>query len=166
MAASRKGRLRMAGGGRQGTCYNSVSGERYAGEWKDDKRNGNGIHHYANGDRYDGEWKEHKENGTGTFQPTQGAGAPHADPAKSYTMYSESGRCQQAVVSSRRFNDAVSLWADPVDRWREWNGSIGQEAGRERGPENSAEGTRTKQMRLATDWRAIHVDPLSRTCRS
>ena len=37
----------------QGT-YTFASGERYVGEYKDDKRNGNGTHTFANGNRYEG----------------------------------------------------------------------------------------------------------------
>lgn len=34
------------------------NGDRYNGEWKDDKRNGNGEMIYFYGDKYFGEWKE------------------------------------------------------------------------------------------------------------
>ena len=37
-----------------------ANGERYNGEWKDDKRSGKGSMMYATNERYDGEWKEDK----------------------------------------------------------------------------------------------------------
>jgi hypothetical protein len=40
-----------------------VNGNRYDGEWKENQRNGLGIHTFLSGHRYDGEWKEDKRNG-------------------------------------------------------------------------------------------------------
>ena len=41
-------------------------GEKYVGEWKDDKRNGKGTYTFARGEKYVGEWKDDKRNGQGT----------------------------------------------------------------------------------------------------
>ncbi len=49
-------------------CYGShtfKSGNIYEGEWKDNKRNGQGIATFTNGDKYVGEWKDNKRNGQG-----------------------------------------------------------------------------------------------------
>ena len=35
-------------------------GNKYVGEWKDDKRDGQGTYTYANGDKYVGEFKDGK----------------------------------------------------------------------------------------------------------
>ena len=40
--------------------------DRYAGEFKDDKRHGHGTYASANGDKYVGDWKGGAESGTGT----------------------------------------------------------------------------------------------------
>ncbi len=48
-------------------------GEKYVGEWKDDKRNGQGTYTYANGDKYVGEHKDDKANGQGTLTYANGA---------------------------------------------------------------------------------------------
>ena len=50
----------------QGT-YTYANGNKYVGEFKDDKRNGQGTFTYANGDKYVGEFKDDKRNGQGTF---------------------------------------------------------------------------------------------------
>ena len=50
----------------QGT-YTNANGNKYVGEWKDDKRHGQGILNLANGDKYVGEFKKRKANGQGTF---------------------------------------------------------------------------------------------------
>jgi len=38
-----------------------ANGEKYDGQWKDDKKQGRGMHSYQNGDRYDGGWIEDEE---------------------------------------------------------------------------------------------------------
>ena len=45
--------------------YYYTDGNRHEGEWKDDKRHGNGIFYDINGDRYEGEWVEDKMEGNG-----------------------------------------------------------------------------------------------------
>ena len=35
------------------------------GEFQNDVREGSGVYYYANGDRYSGEWKNQKRNGNG-----------------------------------------------------------------------------------------------------
>ncbi len=47
--------------------YTSPTGHKYVGEWKDDKRHGQGTLTSPNGDKYVGEWKDGKRNGQGTF---------------------------------------------------------------------------------------------------
>ena len=41
--------------------------DKYVGEWKDGKMNGNGTYTHAKGDKYVGEWKDGKMNGNGTY---------------------------------------------------------------------------------------------------
>jgi len=56
-----------------GNCQNGfgtyiwANGDKYDGEWKNDKRNGYGTFTWANGYKYVGEWKNDKRNGYGTF---------------------------------------------------------------------------------------------------
>ncbi len=50
----------------QGT-YTWPDGRRYEGEFKDGKRDGKGIQTLADGTRYEGEWKDDKGNGRGTY---------------------------------------------------------------------------------------------------
>jgi hypothetical protein len=40
---------------------------RYVGGWKDDKKHGEGTHHYRKGDTYEGSWKDGKRHGYGTY---------------------------------------------------------------------------------------------------
>ena len=46
--------------------YTWADGDKYVGEWKDDKANGHGTCTWATGNQYVGEWKDHKLNGQGT----------------------------------------------------------------------------------------------------
>ena len=49
----------------QGT-YTWPDGQKYVGEWKDDKRNGQGTHTWPDGQKYVGDYKDGKRNGQGT----------------------------------------------------------------------------------------------------
>jgi hypothetical protein len=49
-----------------------VDGTKYVGEWKNGKSDGEGTLTYANGDKYIGEFKNHKENGQGTITYANG----------------------------------------------------------------------------------------------
>ena len=42
-------------------------GDKYVGQWKDGKKNGQGTYTFANGNKYLGQWKDGKKNGQGTF---------------------------------------------------------------------------------------------------
>jgi hypothetical protein len=55
--------------GRFDNCYGTYvwdDGEKYVGEWKNDRRNGKGVNTWAEGYKYDGEWKDDKRHGKGT----------------------------------------------------------------------------------------------------
>ena len=47
--------------------YIFADGDRYVGEWSDDKLNGQGTYTFADGDKYVGEWSDDKKNGHGTY---------------------------------------------------------------------------------------------------
>ena len=47
-------------------AYTFASGSKYVGEFKDDKQNGQGAYTFASGSKYVGEWKDDKRNGQGT----------------------------------------------------------------------------------------------------
>ena len=51
-------------------CFGTVTwavGNKYVGEWRDGKRNGQGTVTFANGEKYVGEWENDKRNGQGTY---------------------------------------------------------------------------------------------------
>ena len=51
-------------------CFGTLTfanGAKYVGEWKDDKRHGQGTATFANGEKYVGEFKEDKYHGQGTY---------------------------------------------------------------------------------------------------
>ena len=47
----------------------------YVGEWKDNKKHGQGTYTWANGRKYVGEWKDNKRHGQGTFTYANGSTA-------------------------------------------------------------------------------------------
>jgi hypothetical protein len=42
-------------------------GKKYVGEYKDDKKHGQGTHTFPNGEKYVGEYKDNKHHGQGTY---------------------------------------------------------------------------------------------------
>src|SRR5689334_13036979 len=44
-----------------------INGERYDGDWKNNRKDGKGIMIFLNGDKYDGEWKNDKMHGVGSY---------------------------------------------------------------------------------------------------
>ena len=57
-----------------GTYYFSGKnlGDKYTGEWKNDKRHGQGTYTHANGDKYVGNFKDEKYHGQGTYTYANG----------------------------------------------------------------------------------------------
>ncbi|MDC1061754.1 hypothetical protein OAQ23_03120 [Hellea sp.] len=55
----------------QGT-FTYANGDKYIGEFKDDNMHGQGILTYADGHKYIGKWKDNKINGQGTFTYANG----------------------------------------------------------------------------------------------
>jgi hypothetical protein len=60
-------------------CYGTLTwgkgeweGDKYVGEFKDNKRHGQGTYTHANGDKYVGEWKDDYRHGQGTGTWTNG----------------------------------------------------------------------------------------------
>ena len=51
-------------------CYGTYvweDGQKYVGDWKDDKQHGQGSSTFANGDKYVGEWRDGKRHGQETM---------------------------------------------------------------------------------------------------
>jgi hypothetical protein len=44
----------------------------YSGEWRDNKKEGNGSYIYSNGERYEGGWQRDKKHGFGTYKYRNG----------------------------------------------------------------------------------------------
>lgn len=56
-------------------CIGNVTlanGDKYVGEWRDGKMNGQGTYTYSNGNRYVGEWWDDKKNGRGIYTWSNG----------------------------------------------------------------------------------------------
>ena len=53
--------------------FTQSNGDKYVGEVKDDKRNGQGTYTFANGNKYVGEWKDDNRNGQGILYLANGS---------------------------------------------------------------------------------------------
>ena len=47
--------------------YFYKSGDKYEGDFKDDKKNGKGIYYFKNGNKYEGQFKNNFREGKGIF---------------------------------------------------------------------------------------------------
>ena len=52
--------------------YTYSSGDKYVGEYKNNKHHGQGIYTYSNGDKYVGEFKDGNQHGHGTYIKPEG----------------------------------------------------------------------------------------------
>ena len=87
------------------------NGDKYVGEWKDDKQHGQGTLTYADGNKYVGEYKDHKRHGQGTFTFADGRkeiGSWENDLLNGYaTRYNDVGTILQEGI----FKDDVFQYA-------------------------------------------------------
>ena len=94
---------------KNGLLYTWKNGSTYVGEWKDDKKNGQGKYIYGKGngegDKYEGEWKDDKKNGQGTyFFPDGGklVGEFRKDSPWNITDYDKNGKIKGKYVNGVR----------------------------------------------------------------
>jgi len=52
--------------------YTYADGEKYVGEWQDNKSNGQGTFTWPDGRKYVGEWRDDKRTGVGTMVSPNG----------------------------------------------------------------------------------------------
>lgn len=44
-----------------------ANGDKYDGDWTEDKKGPNGMEFYTNGDKYDGQWENNLPHGNGSL---------------------------------------------------------------------------------------------------
>ena len=72
--------------------YTTANGDKYVGEFKDNKYEGQGTYTSASGDKYVGEWKDGKNNGQGTATFANGRVMPMEELEKVYGKMANSLR--------------------------------------------------------------------------
>jgi hypothetical protein len=88
----------------QGNCVNGQgtqtfpNGDKYVGEWKDNKRHGKGTYTWSSGHTYVGEWKDNKRHGQGTY--TSSSGDQFVGEFKNNTMFGRNRAKEVAETNS------------------------------------------------------------------
>ena len=78
-------------------------GSKYEGDWIDNKREGQGINTWSKGERYTGDWKGNKRHGKGTF------------------VYADGGKYVGDWEDDKRHGNGENTWADSrqyVGAWK------------------------------------------------
>jgi hypothetical protein len=90
----------------QGT-YTYTNGNKYVGEFENGKRHGQGNHTTASGNKYVGEWKVGKRNGQGTYTDTSGnkyvGGWKNGKKHGQGTAAYADGRVQEGIFKDNNF---------------------------------------------------------------
>ena len=84
-------------------AYTYKNGIKYVGEWKDDKKNGQGTYNWPDGDKYVGEYKDGKRNGQGTLT--------HADGAQYVGKWADNKFSGRGTYTYANGNKYVGEWA-------------------------------------------------------
>jgi len=84
--------------------YTFEGGQKYIGEWKDDKTNGQGIRTYPSGNKYVGEYKDGKKHGQGT--------ATFASGNKYVGEYKDGKKTGQGTYTYANGDKYVGEWKD------------------------------------------------------
>eukprot|EP00559_Dactyliosolen_fragilissimus_P002574 CAMPEP_0184865818 /NCGR_PEP_ID=MMETSP0580-20130426/19193_1 /TAXON_ID=1118495 /ORGANISM="Dactyliosolen fragilissimus" /LENGTH=327 /DNA_ID=CAMNT_0027365151 /DNA_START=57 /DNA_END=1037 /DNA_ORIENTATION=- len=87
----------------QGT-YLSPNGKKYVGEWKEDMKHGQGTYLFPNGAKYVGEWKEDKRSGQGT--------STYANCDKYYGEWKENMKHGQGTYIYANGDNYVGEWKE------------------------------------------------------
>jgi len=102
----------------QGTCY-FADGRKYVGNWKNGKRDGQGTFTRSDGRKYVGNWKNDKFEGQGTFTWTNGDKyvgyfkENQFDGQGAYTW--PSGKKQEGIWKESKFTGPIITWKTPHD---------------------------------------------------
>ena len=86
--------------------YTYKNGDRYDGDWVDDKRHGHGVYYFASGNRYDGDWVDGNYHGHGVF------------------YYANGDRYDGDYVDDKRHGHGVFYYADGSHYEGEWSEGV------------------------------------------
>ena len=84
------------------------NGDKYDGEFKDDKMEGHGVYIYTNGEKYVGVWKDDKKHGHGVY-----TGAPTRGTSDTYDgQYKDDKKNGNGKFTSKGGNIEEGVWQD------------------------------------------------------
>jgi len=82
-----------------------TSCEKYVGEYKDGKRNGQGTITWSDGNKYEGEWKDGEYHGQGTFS---------FDDGEEYVGIFKEGKPWNIIVFDSKQN-IIGMWLNGLE---------------------------------------------------
>jgi len=94
--------------------FNASNGDKYVGEWRDGKQQGQGTYTYANGKKYVGEWRDGKQQGQGTY--TYADGREYVGEWQDYkrhgqgTYTSADGRTWSGIWENNKYFGTKAEW--------------------------------------------------------
>jgi len=105
--------------------YTYKNGDRYDGDWVDDKCHGHGVYYFASGNRYDGDWVDGKRHGHGVFYYANGDrydGDYVDDKCHGHGVYyhANGNRYDGDYVDDKRHGHGVFYYADGSHYEGEW----------------------------------------------
>ena len=102
------------------------SGDRYSGQWMDDRMSGEGTYEFSDGDKYVGQWQNNRMHGRGTYYYPNGDRytGQFANDVKDGpgTYHFKNGdRWEGSYLRGRKHGKAVYIWKNGQRKEEMWN---------------------------------------------
>jgi hypothetical protein len=120
-----EGNLIENGNNREGRGVFLCDGNRYEGEWKDDKQEGRGVMRYYDGSKYEGEWRYDDKEGKGIMiysggSKYEGEWKNDKMEGKGSLIYSDGDKYEGEWKNDKREGKGVMVYSDGSKYEGEW----------------------------------------------
>ncbi len=102
------------------------SGDRYEGQWKQDRMHGEGTYAFADGDKYVGQWKDSKMHGRGTYfyasgDKYTGRFANDVKDGSGTYIFKNGDRWEGTYLQDKKHGKAVYVWLNGQTQEELWH---------------------------------------------